>query len=165
MSMKVYTGWKIDTGDMQEVYRLIREIRPWARTYTEKMMDDFIALHDYNAWQERAAKVRHTSQRDPEVDTQFQLCVYPRPGFIFGSVFCEMNSPFYEKWRELPGVKDFSYWNNTDRDEDVSEEEWDERKRWWDEIRMPAMDGFVIDITDPLGPTPKGWRTERDEHY
>ena len=31
-------------------------------------------------------------------------------------------------------IKDFAYWDNTDPDEEVSEEEWEERERVWDSI-------------------------------
>jgi hypothetical protein len=161
MSTRIYTGWCIATGDMQEVYRLIQQVRPKAERLANKMIDDFLAKGgDWNDWRTRQLHVKRTQERDPEVDTEFKLCVYPLPQVIYGSVLTE-HEAFYQMWRKLPGVLDWSYWNSTDKDEDVTDEEWEERRAFWDTIRLPATDGFCIDVLDPNGPFPKAWRSKR----
>lgn len=44
---------------------------------------------------------------------------------------------------DFPELKDFSYWNNTDRPENVSEQEWNIRKSAWDQVNVPEKDGFL----------------------
>jgi hypothetical protein len=39
-----------------------------------------------------------------------------------------------EAWQEIPGVKEYGYWNNTDPLEGVSNEEWDVRCTEWDSV-------------------------------
>lgn len=38
-------------------------------------------------------------------------------------------------------VSEYGYWNNTDEPDDVTEEEWEIRKKAWDKLDIPADDG------------------------
>lgn len=61
----------------------------------------------------------------------------------------------------LAGVEDYSYWNNSDRPDNVTEAEWDARKLYWNEV-IPGSWGMLrdtmtrrvvekpsVDFTDP----------------
>ena len=62
------------------------------------------------------------------------------------------NDAFYKVLTENEYFEEYGYWNNTDPDENVSEEDWAERKRDWDEalegIGIPAENGFTIKFLD-----------------
>ena len=46
-------------------------------------------------------------------------------------------------FRGFPEMKDFCYWNCTDRPSDISEEEWQRRARFWNRVYLPEADGFL----------------------
>lgn len=51
---------------------------------------------------------------------------------------------------EMPQLDGYAYWNNTDRDEDVSEAEWDERRRTWNAIDRIWQDVLVLQLVESM---------------
>lgn len=41
-------------------------------------------------------------------------------------------------------VREYGYWNNTDQPDYVTDAEWEERKKAWDFLSVPADEGFTI---------------------
>lgn len=60
------------------------------------------------------------------------LCLYPYEGKTYGVAFGADH--LIEMFLHLPQVNDFHYQNQTDQPENISDEEWAERGRIWDEI-------------------------------
>lgn len=57
------------------------------------------------------------------------------------------NETFLRKWR----IKDYHYQNQTDIPEEITDEEWKQREKDWDEVMpsgVPAIDGISITLTD-----------------
>lgn len=56
----------------------------------------------------------------------------------------------YTKALETQGwCSDFSYWNNTDKDNDVTEEEWERRKKYWDTMPYTPPSERSVGFTQP----------------
>lgn len=48
--------------------------------------------------------------------------------------------------RDDERLENYEYWNNTDRPEDVSDEDWKERERCWNELDKKRFDSLILDI-------------------
>lgn len=169
MSTRIYKGFRIATESLQDVLRLVESIRPWAAAQADLVMDRFMenmaadgsdAIQAYDTWQELRRLMRTEQRRVPQVDTDFTVLVIPVQGAMLGIVYTEQPA-WYKAWCALPGVEEFSYWDNADAPEDMSEEEWETRKQAWDVMTsQPAsMQGFSIELVSPNGPVPKAWRS------
>src|SRR5690606_29242766 len=64
-------------------------------------------------------------------DFSFALTLFPRYNDILGIVFTH-HHPFREDWFNLPFVKEYGYWNNVDKPDNVSEYKWRQRYKDWD---------------------------------
>lgn len=62
----------------------------------------------------------------------FSICVIPyKDGNIYGGLFCDNVN--YKKYIE-PYAEEFHYQDQTDRPEEITEEEWENRRNIWDKI-------------------------------
>lgn len=72
----------------------------------------------------------------------------PEDNTIVFKVFSECRD--YTKALETQGwCSDFSYWNNTDKDDDVTEEEWERRKKYWDAMPYTPPSESSVGFTQP----------------
>lgn len=53
----------------------------------------------------------------------------PNPGQIIFHIYSESR-----EYTEALNSQDFSYWDNTDKDDDVSEEDWEARAKFWNNV-------------------------------
>lgn len=99
----------------------------------------------------RSGEIRKTRSRDPEVDFEMQFCLFPDGEDILGMPFCE-HSDWLDLWMGKPIPQPYGYWNNADKPESVSEEEWTLRNERWDRAlerdpaSRPAFAGLTADI-------------------
>jgi hypothetical protein len=178
MSTKIYTGFRFRSHDIFDVQRLVAEWRIELASIHRNELATLLAgmcaeTIDRNAvnpernagknpFREARQEVRTRQKevlgsglRDPEVDFDFELAILPHDGRIYGMVFSE-RSRWVDRWMELDGVEDFSYWDNTDQPDEVSEEDWDARGEVWDSILRanpagtPGMSGFSAQCTDRM---------------
>lgn len=83
-------------------------------------------------------------------DSWFELSVSIFPvsdtmtvGIAFGS------QEVIDRFLSIPGIRDYSYWNNTDPPKNVTDVEWEERKTIWNRVMpsgVPSKDGFQFHI-------------------
>jgi hypothetical protein len=59
---------------------------------------------------------------------------------------CAVFGDVLEFLREDDRLDNYEYWNNTDQPDDISDEEWNERKRCWDEMDKNWLDYLSLDI-------------------
>jgi len=85
-----------------------------------------------------------------------------------GALFCDFSiredGEYYymtpddtDKWDYKPlydigGVEDFRYWNNTDRPEGVSAEEWRVRGEVWEKVWVPGRAALWYSVIDYVNP-------------
>lgn len=164
MSTTIYNGFIIRMATLQKVRRMVFEIRPYWEREATKLLDNYIAVrrgknseHPFFDWLADRKRVRATMERDPFVDTDFTVTVFPDGRDLLGIVFSE-HQAWIRKWFEVADVDDYAYWNNTDPPDNVSAVEWRQRERRWLKVLprpgVPAMCGFTIDISSPHGPMP-----------
>lgn len=96
-------------------------------------------------------------KKDPE-KIEARLAMFRDPGdfsrvmmIAFGQDFADFMENIPDGLLEKYEVEDYHYQNQTDKPDGVSESEWDERERYWDEVMpsgIPSTDGMVVDICD-----------------
>lgn len=172
MSIKIYNGFEITTGSIQEVYRVVETFREVLKLKAEALMDAYavnpINQPDwYSKWNQDRKMAKDLGGRWVAFDTDFSITIIPHNGVFYGIAYTVQEN-WFDSWLTMPLVKPFQYWNNSDPDEDVPDYQWEFRKKTWDEIfaseqaLLPCMRGFSIDIMDPNGPSPKGWMSNAD---
>jgi hypothetical protein len=105
-----------------------------------------------NTVEERHVAVEKTKRRDPECDFHFEICIIPIKDKVLILPYTEqielMNLIKNQKY-----IKSYGYWNNTDPDDEVSDEEWEQREEDWNAaltgIGIPVENGFTAQLHPP----------------
>jgi hypothetical protein len=83
-----------------------------------------------------------THERDPICDWELNISIVPLEGKTIFKLFTEKKF-FKEMWKEIDGVKDYHYQDQTDPPEDISEEEWDQRRKDWEKV-FEKVEGWAF---------------------
>lgn len=152
MSTKIYNGYRLRTGTIADLNALLRGFQAAALAASRDRMAALCARYAVRCFDkqtigmmdadkspaseafwhvmERQDNVRKTDRRDPEVDLECMLSLFPHGEHVYVTLGSEQD--IYEKlWEAVPGVEPYPYWNNTDRPSHVSEAEWEERGANW----------------------------------
>jgi len=168
MSTKIYDGFKIDTNDIFEVQRILGLHHNEMKEITSDKISDFIiklAVDSFDQdtidkkdtkqnylskanreMMDRQREVRKTRERDPLVDFEAEIAIFPFENSFYGIYYSEQKE-FYDNLIKQEKVSEFSYFNNTDRPKHIKAKEWKDRERIWDAIfegnSLPCEAGFT----------------------
>lgn len=91
--------------------------------------------------------------RSLSIDLDCEVVFFPTKNKTLALLYSEQKE-FIEVWEKNPLVTYYGYWNNVDRDDNVTKEEWDERREDWEfvlpGIGIPSESGFVCQLTKGL---------------
>ncbi|NTF16817.1 hypothetical protein G6L37_00060 [Agrobacterium rubi] len=176
MSTKIFTGFRFRSQNLFEIHDMVSRWRELLaerhRADLAKLIADMSSdLIDRNTadpskfagktpYSEVRSEIRTrqkeilgSGSRDPDVDFDFELSLLPHGGNVYGMAFCERQS-WIDLWMAQGWVEDFSYWNNSDRPDGVSCDDWDARAETWTQILSsnpagtPGMAGFTAQCVD-----------------
>jgi hypothetical protein len=105
------------------------------KTFTGQLyylIDDFL--------EEKYNNILKTNIRDPQYDFSIRIAFIPLEDKILSLFYSECQA-FEKHWFKFNEVEYYGYWNNTDRDEDCTEEEWNQRDLDWEKA-LPGI-GYV----------------------
>lgn len=182
MSTKIFNGYRIRSRDFGEVHKIVSAFKEVARPlllnrYYQVMADqcarvcDALALGKFSPNEDTRGQsvisfcsslvtkayfdIYRSDRRNPLFDFDAQLTLVPSGDSTLVLFYCEaFNESVVEAWKATAGVEYFGYWNNTDRDEACSEEEWEARGAAWDEALgrgAPAVVGYTTEILGLYG--------------
>jgi hypothetical protein len=95
--------------------------------------------------------IKKTSQRNPSYDFQFSACFFPMKDKVLALVYHEQKL-LKIAWERMKGVRDYSYWDHSDKPDEVTSKEWNARIRNWDKAiesggaRVPADNGLTWEL-------------------
>lgn len=99
----------------------------------------------------RMTELKNSATRtlsDVDIFYDVQIMRGPEDNTIVFKVFSECRD--YTKALETQGwCSDFSYRNNADKDDDVTEEEWERRKKYWDAMPYTPPSESAVGFTQP----------------
>jgi len=105
------------------------------KTFTDQLyylIDEFL--------EEQYNNILKTDIRNPQYDFSIRIAFIPLENKILSLFYSEYNA-FEKHWLKFDEVEYYGYWNNTDRDEDCTEEEWNQRYLDWEKA-LPGI-GYV----------------------
>ncbi|MBK3780019.1 hypothetical protein G3A43_07100 [Paraburkholderia aspalathi] len=163
MSTRVYTGFKFVSRSMRDIVIALGSIKTdieqlqrnrYLKAYacllvslldrsqsaiesgkTGGMVSAMPGRQVRDGIQKRQAHVRATLERDPAVDLEVELrCWYSQlRDEVIGYAYGEFDGEVLRLLIEKGVATNYAYWNSTDPDEDVPENEWEQRKAAWNE--------------------------------
>jgi len=89
--------------------------------------------------------------RDPILDWSFEMTFHPLAcGKILGITYTEQPD-FQQAWLDKWFVEEYFYFDNTDKPEAITDADWEQRERDWEEalpgVIAPSMAGFTATIS------------------
>jgi len=101
---------------------------------------------------ERSNKIKETMKRDTAYDFDCQITFIPKKDKILAMIFTEQRllEEVFSGHLSIAAprqVHKYGYWDNSDKPDCVSEEEWDKRAQDWDDVYITAMSGFSVQCT------------------
>lgn len=153
MSTKIYGGRMI-AAPIGRAYDMLLAVRPqaveigtdlqheWMTRRAVELIDAAALKGEvadapiFAAWQELldgVREIRVSQRRRPDIDFEFELWLFPLGRRTLMLVHTEQSR--MREWVDaLPFVRDHSYWDNTDRDENVDARTWASRRRDWEKV-------------------------------
>ena len=177
MSTKIYYGFEFVGVDMHQIHQHLMEFREelaplvkekcvkrcmwkvvsWLdrlscglKTEPESFSSGLM-VQAHDEMRDEFREFEDSLYRNPLIDYTFDISILFGGGKILGIPFVEQRD-FRELWLSKPFIAEYGYWNNTDRLEGLTQEEWDVRGDVWEEalpgVGVPAMCGFTAQLVD-----------------
>lgn len=171
MSTKIFNGYYIDSCSLQELQAFSMLLRAKMKNKLEELyIKTLLRLSTYyydkkyvcelhtplkycplisakRKIDERFYNIEKTNTRDPEFDFGFDVTFIPADSKIFTLIYTEQPECI-KLFESFPNVHLYSYYDNTDRPDNLSDEEWEERGNEWykalEPYEIPALQGFSI---------------------
>lgn len=169
MSLKLYNAFKTEST-LPDLHTALSTLAVKVREEAGNMFTDYVTreiVYFYDLWSvglgpskiHPAGYVRNdiddrmkhvlAGQRDPSVDYSCSTVLFPTgEGFLI-LVFTE-HDEFVDLVNSQLKVTDYSYWTNSDRPDEIDEEEWQRRGMQWEMVfrhsQIPAHVGYTRDL-------------------
>ena len=162
MSIKIYTGFIVKHNNpallMKQLKKLQVEYTEFAKSKVAGIMSDE-TLKDHK-------KAIEESKFLYEQIFKASVVIYFFKDKILGTHFIN-NREFENRFTKLRWLKDYHYQNQTDEPDDVTKKEWNQRKKDWDFLNIPAKDGFIFELLLESDISPyyiKCWKIDNGLH-
>lgn len=155
MSTKIYTGTRVHLSTCAELFAFLQEFRAKAEAEFNRagmdLLANSLASHldrvavglceqdecplstVFFKLLERWKKMLANRHRDPAIDLQCEIALGFHDGMIYAIPLAE-HRPYLDIWQKMKGVEPYPYWNNTERPDDMSSEEWGRRASEWNAV-------------------------------
>lgn len=153
MSTKIYNG-RIIRAPIGKAYDLLIKRKPeavqigrnlelafMANSAAEKIdkarvdgeESDSPLFHAWTEMSDRVREIKKTQRRDPAVDFECELWLFPYKEQVLAILNTESRE--LQQWFDgLSFVEDYSYWDNSDPDENIDKKVWKQRERDWNKV-------------------------------
>lgn len=176
MSTRIYNGVKFAATDFAELFGQLQRFRKRIADLTEttageymasraiRMLDETCAnempLGDNflskvsREFRDDVAEIKKTGYRNPSVDFEFKVMIFPHKGEFYGMIFTEQ-SAWASALRDQKWVSEYSFHDSTDdTPKGVSYKDYRKRGNVWKAIigpdYVPAAHGVELDLTLPV---------------
>ena len=143
MSTKIYNGVVFKSNSMEDILKNFVKIREKAiekhnEMITVEELMFFISQnqleneHTFKILHELENNIMSRCRRITDVNFNFSIVLFPHKEKIYGIYFTDFQEEDYKLICDM--FDDYHYQDQCDRPEHISEEEWEERYKTWDEI-------------------------------
>ena len=126
---------------------MLKNLGPMDKIWDEKNTVLDIATNVNFNLRDRVEQSMYSSRQSPGFDYSAEIQLYPLPNKILFQFFGE--NWIEDILQKQEDIMDYHYQNQTDRPDDLSEEEWEQRYADWKEAMptwIPAKSGFGINL-------------------
>lgn len=178
MSIKISKGFKIPHREFSSVLSWVQDVRKDLTTcatdwYHERIFEttifnaDMIYLKQqgyhnseidekdmFDIHNELRREIKEGYRNSDDPTAEIVLTYSHLIDSVLGVIFCDCH-PIVDRFFEFSGVQVYPYWDNTDKPEDVSQSEWDIRKKAWEETicagtyKQMGMTFQLVDLPSP----------------
>lgn len=150
MSTKIYYGFKFhQTSTIGGVSLRLKNIKKDATLYCQSTIEEWLKTHDRNELYDLMTKAEKSIYGGSIFDLKLSITIFHHKNEFYGIPFADdgklIEIVLKNKW-----VRDFSYWNNSDQPEGMSDKEWEMRAKVWNDIfkkeGTPSEAGYTKDI-------------------
>lgn len=150
MSTKIYEAWRMPIARLTEFIDIVREaafdgavahVRRWSRNLTPKPMPEGLDAGDVElveAWEtySRGTQFIENTREGDVFHLDLSLGVWLHDdGRAYVIPFLNAEAVRTKVQAVIPTwAEEYAYWNNTDRPEEISAEEWEARAATWREV-------------------------------
>jgi len=156
MSVKIFHGVKFKNKDIRSLLDdFIREKQNYVQTVHQYFVNMILKIEDLKSKFEsfdRGMRTIHNLKDMTLYYFEASFVIFPFEDKFYGIPF------FYgDRFPKMKYLKydEFGYWDNTDKPDDISDDEWQERYRVWSAVLIgegkdgiPANNGFTFQIFD-----------------
>lgn len=101
-------------------------------------------------------KSKHSASNNYPYDLDFSVSIIPLRGKVLGIPYYRLEG-HKKLWESLNWVKEYGYWNNSDRPDNLTAADWRKRKSDWDKAlpdhaSTPAENGYSFQIVGQTNP-------------
>jgi hypothetical protein len=112
-------------------------------TYKRPISAWDVGHHLYTEYRKQAGKAERS-----EYDMDVRLAFRKLGRNVYITSYCETMSPtgrgVYDVIQTTPGLREYGYWNNTDKPPKISAREWNRRRKVWDTIWPDGDTGTIL---------------------
>lgn len=104
--------------------------------------------------EDRQRQIRSSGLRDPEVDFEVQVVLFPTEDLVMGLIFCEQPD-WVDELLSDPRIEPKPYWDSSDRPDMLTDADWQARRAIWmrildrDPYGRPAQAGLTFEMSPP----------------
>lgn len=110
-------------------------------------IEQTVFAYGYHKVSDRFRKFKAEPYRDPFYDLRFEIVLFLRDPLL--AIFIGENKAMRGIFEKHPEVEYYGYWNNSDPEEGVSDEEWEQRRIDWEFLDGPICNqGMIIAVDD-----------------
>lgn len=153
MSYNILTAGEavLDAGDREITWNDTRLMRLSSSHGEEKLPTrDRIGLLVYKTIDltERLYRDMSVTFSDADIGYEVIMLQGPDDNDVVFRVFSESDD-YFKALKDKNLGKDFSYWNNTDKEDSVSDAEWEKRKKYWEGLPQKSFSSIGLSFPNP----------------
>lgn len=162
MSTKIYNAY-IWNDTVEELMSFLKDLR---KSYIQEASLHLVSFSNYLKHKEEEYKSEgkyfslstyirsciNSGLNEPD-NIEASAAVYFNQGkiavqfFGFEVFYRDDKRPMMEIIKNHPKLMEYEYWDNVDEPEDIAEDQWEERKLFWDFLQVPNEDGLIYEFS------------------
>lgn len=180
MSVKIYSGYKLPKFTVDELHSFTMSARKiisplaielhnkaLAQIAIEMIDHQFLRKKYFNIdfqfndkesvynnlyylWEAIKTK-QQKGLRTPGFDFHASFTIHPLPDKILCIFYSESRELEY-KFAQLNNIEYYGYWDNTDKPNEITNEQWEQREKNWEiflnNFKAPSMNGMIAELTN-----------------
>lgn len=115
--------------------------------------DDIVFNSAYQSVQEKLRNFKTGPYRHPAYDLRFEAVVFLAEKML--AIVIGDNTAMQNIFKTHPRVEEYAYWDNADHPDNLTDEQWEQRRKDWNFIEGPICNNGIVMMVDDYIPIEK----------